>query len=110
MRLQKRRFLPSNRQYDRSLRAEEILAAAIEEARTRLTTGSDALQKVIFQPTPDAASYFADKTRSLINAKSFSLVNHQARNVDIVKDVINLLPVHWISHIVSGLRIFIIPD
>lgn len=83
------------------------MASAIEDAKTKLTTGSNTLQNAIFQSTPQIASYFADKTRSLINAKSFALVDYEPRNVDIVKDVINLLPVHWISHIVSELWIFL---
>lgn len=86
---------------DRSLRAEEILASAIEDAKRKVISGSNSLQKVIFKPTPEIATYFAEKTRSLISSKSFGLVGGQGQIVDIVKDVINLLPVHWISHIVG---------
>ena len=67
-----------------------------------MTYGSDNLQNAIFKPTPETAKYFAEKTRSLVDAKSFGLMGGRVKNVDIVKDVINLLPVHWISHIVSG--------
>lgn len=75
--------------------------SGLDDARIQMTTGSNNLQEVIFKPTLETATYFAEKTRSLMNAKSFSLVGDLGMNVDIVKDVINLLPVHWISHIVS---------
>lgn len=85
---------------DRSLKEEELMTSSIEGAKIKFTTGSSSLHKAIFiKPTPETATFFAEKTLSLINSKSFGL---EGKNVDIVKDVINLLPVHWISHIVSG--------
>ncbi len=89
--------------FDRNLREEELLSSSVEAAKIKLTTGSSSLHRAIFiKPTSETATYFAEKTRSLINAKSFELVDGKGKNVDIVKDVINLLPVHWICHIVSG--------
>jgi len=91
------------KEFDRNLREEELLSSSVEAAKIKLTTGSSSLHKAIFtKPTSETATYFAEKTRGLINAKSFSLVHGQGKNVDIVKDVINLLPIHWICHIVSG--------
>ncbi|EJU03113.1 linoelate diol synthase [Dacryopinax primogenitus] len=49
--------------------------------------------------------YFYDKTCSFIREKSYSLSGHHLRCVDIVRDVINLAPVHWVSRYVSGLPI-----
>ncbi|KZO96936.1 heme peroxidase [Calocera viscosa TUFC12733] len=49
--------------------------------------------------------YFYDKTCALIREKSYSLSGHHVRCVDIVRDVINLAPVHWVSRYVSGLPI-----
>ena len=35
--------------------------------------------------------------RSLLHNKSFGLVEDTIRNIDIVKDVLNLAPIHWIA-------------
>lgn len=35
--------------------------------------------------------------RSLLHNKSFGLVENTVRNIDIVKDVLNLAPIHWIA-------------
>ena len=35
--------------------------------------------------------------RSLLYSKSFGLVGTSTRNIDIVKDVLNLAPIHWIA-------------
>jgi hypothetical protein len=104
---QKRRTLSISsgeevKENDKSLRAEEIQASTIEDAKNRFTTGSKICQKTIFVPAPEIAEFFAKKTQSLINAKSFGLVSGRGKIVDIVKDVVNLLPVHWICHIVSA--------
>ncbi len=44
-----------------------------------------------------AAEYFANKTRELIDEKSSKFVNASTKRVDIIKDVINELPVRWMS-------------
>ncbi|KAF9447624.1 heme peroxidase [Macrolepiota fuliginosa MF-IS2] len=50
------------------------------------------------------AQYFNDKTERLLQAKKFDQVgNDQVCYVDIVKDVIDLLPVHWICEEVAHL-------
>jgi len=35
--------------------------------------------------------------RSLLHSKSFGLVEDSIRNIDIVNDVLNLAPIHWIA-------------
>jgi len=35
--------------------------------------------------------------RSLLHSKSFGLVGDGIQNIDIVKDVLNLAPIHWIA-------------
>ena len=43
------------------------------------------------------ATYFSKKTEELIKTQSFKGVGKGVNYVDIVKDVINLVPVHYIS-------------
>lgn len=39
--------------------------------------------------------YFYEKTRELIKLKSYSLTDKNIKYVDIVRDVLRFLPVHW---------------
>ena len=41
------------------------------------------------------AHYFYEKTRELIKLKSYSLTDKTIKYVDIVRDVLRYLPVHW---------------
>ncbi|KAF8600486.1 heme peroxidase [Ceratobasidium sp. AG-I] len=47
--------------------------------------------------------WYGAKTTSLIQSKSFSMSNSRTRSVDIVRDVLNLVPVHWVSQELAGL-------
>jgi len=49
------------------------------------------------------ARYFFDMTRNLIREKSFSLVGKDTFSVDIVRDVVNIVPVHWAATQIAGL-------
>jgi hypothetical protein len=52
------------------------------------------------------AEYFRKETEALITEKSIRHVGDNSRYVDIVEDVINLVPVRWISEkIVSTSRL-----
>lgn len=50
-------------------------------------------------PSPEAVSvicaYFCNKTKELIEQHSFRLIGGKTRAVDIVHDVLNVLPLHW---------------
>ncbi len=95
--------------YLKDLKAEEKNANDINELKNKAALGVAEISKVVFlKPTPEIATYFAQKTRSLIEAKSFATVHSDIHHVDIVKDVINLLPVHWISHIVNVLASYVL--
>lgn len=49
------------------------------------------------------AKFYFDTTRKLIRQKNFSLVGSDVRSIDIVRDVVNLVPVHWAStHVVRS--------
>ncbi|KAH0579140.1 hypothetical protein H2248_003293 [Termitomyces sp. 'cryptogamus'] len=74
--------------------------------KTALTSGRETVEKLISSPHLRSSSgvwdvYFQKKTQDLIRDKSTKL-DHSS-TVDIVRDVINLLPVHWISEEILGL-------
>lgn len=95
----------------KDLRAEEKNANAIAEFQNKTELGVAEISKAVFlKPTPEIAAYFSEKTRSLIETKSFAQVKSDSRHVDIVKDVINLVPVHWICHIVNVLCFLCLPS
>lgn len=62
-----------------------------------LVKAKDEVFKIATSSPKDLAAYFEKKTKQLINAKSFNSTDKTAKYVDIVQDVINLLPIHWIS-------------
>ncbi|KAG9014307.1 hypothetical protein FRB90_005401 [Tulasnella sp. 427] len=49
------------------------------------------------------AAFYKETTARLIETRSFSLVGRGTRSVDIVRDVFNVVPVHWISRQVAGI-------
>lgn len=56
--------------------------------------------------TPEAgaeiAKFFFEKTRELINSNSFNLSGSKTRSVNLVRDVLKAVPIHWIADIVSA--------
>ncbi|KAG6837017.1 hypothetical protein H0H93_016224 [Arthromyces matolae] len=69
-----------------------------------LVDESTKVQKLVFASSSPSSwtEYFRKETHQLINDKSTQQSDH-SRTVDIVRDVINLLPVHWISEQIFGL-------
>ncbi|CAE7179209.1 unnamed protein product [Rhizoctonia solani] len=57
--------------------------------------------------SPEAVDYnvawYAAKTTELVKEKSFSMSKNSTRSVDIVRDVLNLVPVYWVSQEMAGL-------
>ncbi|KAG9083295.1 hypothetical protein FRC07_013955, partial [Ceratobasidium sp. 392] len=57
--------------------------------------------------SPDAIArytqWYGAKTTDLIKEKSFSMSKSNTRSVDIVRDVLNLVPVYWVSQELAGL-------
>jgi linoleate 10R-lipoxygenase len=53
--------------------------------------------RVLGQPgeTDRIALYFYEKTRELIKVKSYSLTDKNTKYVDIVRDVLRYVPLHW---------------
>ncbi|TFK24090.1 heme peroxidase [Coprinopsis marcescibilis] len=72
-------------------------------AYSNLLKGREHINSVLSSSPKNLVAYFAKKTKDLINAKKFTSVDGKTHYVDIVQDVINLLPVHWISQQVAGL-------
>jgi cytochrome P450 len=49
------------------------------------------------------SKFWSARTRALIDQNSFSLIGKSTRTVDWVRDVVNLVPLHWASEEVAGL-------
>ncbi|KAF8587829.1 linoleate diol synthase [Ramaria rubella] len=49
------------------------------------------------------AAFYHSKTKELIDERSFLLVGNRSRNIDIVRDVLNVVPVLWVSTQIAGL-------
>ncbi|OAX41520.1 heme peroxidase [Rhizopogon vinicolor AM-OR11-026] len=60
-------------------------------------------------PSPEAVSkigtYFYDKTRELIQQSSFSLITGNTHAVNIVRDVLKLVPLTWVATEVAGITL-----
>lgn len=83
----------------RSEAAENKARNEEDALRTRFARNTASVSKSIFgnKSAPEAANYFGKKTQYLIETKSFDTVGHKASYIDIVRDVINLLPIYWLS-------------
>ncbi|THH14008.1 hypothetical protein EW146_g6268 [Bondarzewia mesenterica] len=77
----------------------------------RLTRGvgvdTDFIEKVLLTDAQveRSAQSLSTTTSSLISTKAFKAVGRKGKYIDIVKDVINLLPVHWITNEIIGLPV-----
>jgi len=52
----------------------------------------------------EIAKFFFEKTRELIKSNSFNLSGSKTRSVNIVRDVLKAVPIHWVADI-SGIQI-----
>jgi linoleate 10R-lipoxygenase len=92
----------SNFQTNYAKRAKDLL-----HGRGYLTTLDDVSSHRSSRHIAKALFYHGDATsacrqielyvRSLLHSKSFGLVSNTTRNIDIVKDVLNLAPIYWIA-------------
>ncbi|KAF8907810.1 heme peroxidase [Mucidula mucida] len=64
-----------------------------------------AVQKLLTQDKARWAVYFRNTTRDLITKASIPRPGVQVRHLDIVRDVINVLPIKWICQELAGLTI-----
>ncbi|TFK47330.1 heme peroxidase [Heliocybe sulcata] len=79
----------------------ERVAKVVKGARL----GSPVVDKALFsgQQVGMWAKSFGALTKSLVDAKSIKHVGSGMKYVDVVKDVVNLVPVYWIANEVLGL-------
>jgi hypothetical protein len=58
------------------------------------------VNEILLKEVDKWAKYFAEETQHLIEQRSLDHIGKSGKvqYVDIVRDVINVLPVHWISH------------
>ncbi|KAH9475928.1 Linoleate 10R-lipoxygenase [Psilocybe cubensis] len=86
-----------------TLEEEEKAQIALDAAKKTFDAGVLTVSRNVFsKPDPNFAEYFASHTSALIHEKFWSNGRSTAY-VDIVRDVINLLPVHWICEEIAGL-------
>ena len=90
-------------------RSDEKSLDALDEAKKKLNTGAAIVSDSIVSglDSKTLAAYFWMKTEELIETKSFKHVGKGINYVDIVKDVINLIPVHYISEELVSLLDFL---
>ncbi|KAF9042906.1 heme peroxidase [Panaeolus papilionaceus] len=87
-----------------TLQSEDKKRVALDKAKQTLMEGVKTISQNIFsKPEPKFAEFFASKTEGLIKAKSFEHVGSKVQYVDIVRDVVNLVPLHWICQEIAGL-------
>ncbi|KAI0060754.1 linoleate diol synthase, partial [Artomyces pyxidatus] len=91
---------------DRSMLCNRFYLATEDAARgkrdqeevLRLLAGSpEASDKI--------AQYFYEKTHALITSKSYTLADKNTRNVDIAKDVLRYVPLHWAATELAGIQL-----
>ncbi|KIJ37088.1 hypothetical protein M422DRAFT_232076 [Sphaerobolus stellatus SS14] len=65
------------------------------------------IERVLFTKEKIAqhASFYYDQTTTLLAEKSFMASGSTTRTVDVVREVINCLPLHWITNRVVGLSL-----
>jgi linoleate 10R-lipoxygenase len=82
----------------------------VDEAKRKLNSGAATVSQSLFSGVDSTtlATYFSKKTEELFQTESFKHVGKGVRYVDIVKDVINLIPVHYISEELVGLIDFLL--
>ncbi|KAF8657589.1 hypothetical protein AX16_002170 [Volvariella volvacea WC 439] len=80
---------------------EAILRAALRD----LQKGQAAVTKVLASQGTKLAKFFAERTQHLVKQKTVSHIGRPEKYLDVVKDVINLLPLHWISEQITGLNL-----
>ncbi|KAJ7915743.1 heme peroxidase [Mycena leptocephala] len=82
-------------------------AERLEEVTKRRNVNHDFVNKILLQETDKWATYFAAETERLIEKRALDHIGKSGKvqYVDIVGDVINMLPVHWICQQLAGLQL-----
>ncbi|ESK85272.1 heme peroxidase [Moniliophthora roreri MCA 2997] len=62
-------------------------------------------QQVLFANRDEWSRYFVAATKTLIQSRSIKSVGKTTQYIDIVKDVLNVLPIKWICEQIAGLHI-----
>ncbi|TEB25040.1 heme peroxidase [Coprinellus micaceus] len=86
-----------------SWRNNEKRLSQLKNVDKALATAKDEVFKLAFADPEALSAYFAKKTTELLSAKSHSSADKSFKFVDVVHDVVNLLPVHWVSQELAGL-------
>ncbi|KAK7062576.1 hypothetical protein VNI00_000064 [Paramarasmius palmivorus] len=62
-------------------------------------------QQLLFANRDEWSRYFVSATKTLIQSRSIKSPGQTVRYIDIVKDVVNVLPIKWICEEIAGLHI-----
>ena len=74
----------------------EVLA--VRDVETKFIASTAELSQAIFSRSSQEIPHLFNSTvKSLVNVKSISQIGASTHYVDIVRDVINLLPIYWLS-------------
>lgn len=84
-------------------RGNDRRLSQLKIADKELVRGKDEITKILLSTPDNLSAFFSQKTRELIKEKAFRNVDGTLKFVDIVQDVINLVPIHWISQEIAGL-------
>lgn len=68
---------------------------AIKAAKEAFIQGKAVVNKIVHLNKRKIADYFVNKVSELLDSKSFKHVGHSMQYVDLIKDVLNLAPIHW---------------
>ena len=81
----------------------------MEEAKKKLSSGAAIVSQSIFAglDSTKLTTYFSKKTTELVKSETLKHVGKVVKYVDIVRDVINLVPVHFVSQELVGLVNFL---
>lgn len=86
-----------------TLEDEERVQNALDACRKKFTAGTlDVSRSIFVNPDLSTADFFGRRTSALIREKSYDNGGMVAY-VDIVKDVINAVPIHWVCQEIVGL-------
>ncbi|TFY55044.1 hypothetical protein EVG20_g9464 [Dentipellis fragilis] len=84
-----------------------VVAKTYADVKRGITINPALVEKLLFAESQidRAVKSMSDITSKLISTKAIKAVGSGTKYVDIVRDVLNLLPVHWLSNDIVGLSI-----
>ncbi|KAI0046507.1 linoleate diol synthase [Auriscalpium vulgare] len=97
---------PYGKRAEKVIKGEGFFLAATDPARGERDQ-REVLRTLTSAPgaTDRIAQYFYQKTRDLLATKSYTLSDKNVKSVDIAKDVLRYLPLHWAATELAGISL-----